>query len=70
MQQEKLAQEEKENIYHYQTMGQREKEEMYNGIEDWNNVQLGYESHSKNYYKVENEQNSEWNQIESKFQQE
>ena len=44
-------------------MGQREKEEMYDGLDsDWNNmmVQTGYESHSKNYYKVENEQNSEW----------
>ena len=45
-------------------MGQREKEEMYDGLESWNDentlLQTGYESHSKNYYKVENEQNSEW----------
>lgn len=63
MQQERLAQEEKENIYHYQTMGQREKEDMYDGIM----LQTGYESHSKNYYKVESEQNTEWDNIEEKF---
>lgn len=31
-------------------------------------MQTGYESHSANYYKVENEQNSEWDNIEAKYQ--
>lgn len=39
-------------------------EQMYDGIM----LQTGYESHSDNYYKVENEQNSEWDNIESKYQ--
>ena len=47
-------------------MGKREQEQMYDGIM----LQTGYESHSKNYYKVESEQNSEWDRIEDKYQNE
>jgi len=36
---------------------------MYDGIM----LQTGYETHSKNYYTVEGEQNNEWNVIEDKF---
>jgi hypothetical protein len=42
-----------------------EMSQMYDGIM----MQTGYESHSANYYKVENEQNSEWDNIEAKYQQ-
>lgn len=45
-------------------MGKKEQEQMYDGIM----LQTGYESHSKNYYKVESEQNSEWDKIEEKYQ--
>ena len=45
-------------------MGQHEKEELYDGIM----LQTGYETHSKNYYKVESEQNTEWDKIEEKYQ--
>jgi len=36
-------------------------EQMYDGIM----VQTGYESHSANYYNIENQQNSEWDNIEA-----
>jgi len=31
-------------------------------------LQTGYEVHSSNYYKVEDEQNGEWDNIEAKYQ--
>jgi hypothetical protein len=56
--------EDSENIYRPKTMSENQMADMYDGIM----VQTGYESHSANYYKVENEQNSEWDGIEAQYQ--
>jgi hypothetical protein len=45
-------------------MNHHQMEDMYDGIM----LQTGYESHSSNYYKVEEEQNSEWDGIEANYQ--
>jgi hypothetical protein len=42
--------------------------ELYKDMPNDSLLQTGYESHSSNYYKVEDEQNNEWDNIEAKYQ--
>lgn len=56
----KKAQQLAEQQTHKSTVQTIDLSELYKDMPNDNLLQTGYESHSANYYKVEDEQNSEW----------
>lgn len=42
--------------------------ELYKDMPNDSLIQTGYESHSSNYYSIEDNQNNEWDNIEAKYQ--